>query len=420
MFDSEVLELTGGRIGDVSPTLSKWIAEGNDPLKAAVQEAGKRGIDIFYSYRPNDIHDGGSNMAELATFKLKHPEWMIGKQPYGRETHLNFAIPDVRKLKLAYIEEVFRKYDFDGLLFDFMRSPPYFLPGEEPGNAPVLSGFLGEIREMLDRRGRERDCSIELAVRVGETVQACRLDGFDVATWMREGLIDILILGSGVIDIHVEAFRELSQGTGVLIYPCLYGWPSGYNPIPAALARGLALNYWAQGADGIYTQNWFPYREGNEYQVGLLKEIGDPASLATKSLMFAADRGKPVSSGYSHNWMQAVLPLRLVVGQAVEIPILVCADLGEASGSTRPFQLTMQIEFDRLPPALPISDGLRFTLNGTPLRDPEKSKESVCFQLSAGQLERGTNRLVIEILDPQPEKERHPLIVNAAEIRRSF
>jgi len=73
---------------------------------------------------------------------------------------------------------------------------------------------------------------------------ACRLDGFDVRAWAAEDLLDILILGSGTIDIEVESFRELTQETHVQIYPCLYGWPSRYNPISAFLARGLAANYW--------------------------------------------------------------------------------------------------------------------------------------------------------------------------------
>ena len=75
--------------------------------------------------------------------------------------------------------------------------------------------------------------------------------------------MDIIVLGSGVMDIEVEEFKALPAPHGVHVYPCLYGWPSGYSPIPAELAAGLALNYWSQGADGIYLFNWFPHTKNN-------------------------------------------------------------------------------------------------------------------------------------------------------------
>ena len=56
-YDSEVLELPGERIGEVHPELLRWIKEGNDPPKVVVREAKTRGLDVFYSFRINDIHD---------------------------------------------------------------------------------------------------------------------------------------------------------------------------------------------------------------------------------------------------------------------------------------------------------------------------------------------------------------------------
>ena len=206
----------------------------------------------LYSFRLNDTHDRGHPQL-LATFKKDHPEWSIGEgHAYGDKVSLNFAVPEVRDLKFAVVEEVFRKYDFDGLEIDFMRSPPYFLPGTEPDNAYILTRFMRRIRSHLDQRGEERGRPITLAARVNETIEGCRLDGFDVATWISEGLIDIIIMGSGAIDIEVAKFKELTSGTDVLVYPCLYGIAGAYRPTPVEMARALAVNYWHQGADGIY------------------------------------------------------------------------------------------------------------------------------------------------------------------------
>ena len=105
----------------------------------------------------------------------------------------------------------------------------------------VDAGLVEELGRDLDERAEQRGRRIEVAIRVDENALACRLNGFDVETWLAEDLLDMLILSSGTIDIEVEAFRDLVAGTHVQVHPCLYGWPSRYSPIPAALARGLAV-----------------------------------------------------------------------------------------------------------------------------------------------------------------------------------
>ena len=77
-YDSDVLELTGERIGEVDPSLRRLIQEGNDPPKIVVPAAKERGVDIFYSFRLNDCHDSFGHERLLATFKVEHPEWTIG------------------------------------------------------------------------------------------------------------------------------------------------------------------------------------------------------------------------------------------------------------------------------------------------------------------------------------------------------
>ena len=67
-YDSQVLERTGARAGQSRPYIDKWIAEGHDPPRVVVREAKQRGLDVFYSFRINDIHDAFMP-DEMATFK---------------------------------------------------------------------------------------------------------------------------------------------------------------------------------------------------------------------------------------------------------------------------------------------------------------------------------------------------------------
>ena len=161
------------------------------------------------------------------------------------------------------------------------------------------------------------------------------------------------ILGSGVIDIEIAEFQNLAHSRGILVYPCLYGWPSRYSPIPQSLAAGTALTYWNQGADGIYLFNWFPHSDNNSEQTGdwmtsMLSQIGNPVQLRNKQdqLMFAVDRGRP-SGEYPNNWLHCVLPQELVLDQFLSLRLRV----GERFDTQeRPAALKLQIQIDNLHP----------------------------------------------------------------------
>ena len=139
------------------------------------------------------------------------------------------------------------------------------------------------------------------------------------------------------IYIDVEAFRALAAGTYVRIYPCLYGWPSRYNPISPAMARELAANYWRQGADGIYLFNWFLHELKHRYQIDLMQKIGDPSTLTGREMTFAADCGfEDRPDDYDpNNWRFASLSAELWPAQT-ETPLRVPLMIGaQPSGQVR-------------------------------------------------------------------------------------
>ena len=395
-WDSEVLELTGQRSGKVMPLVQQLIEQGKDLPKMVVEEARQRDIEIFFSFRLNDTHDawGWQDNAEFPTFKAEHPEWLIGPGFANCTwTSLNFAIPEVRQLKFDVIREIFGRYDFDGLELDFLRGPPFFVPGTEPHNCHILTQWVRQIRHYLNQRAAERGRPIKLAAHVDENLEACRLDGFDVATWVREDLVDILTLGSGTIDIDVGHFKLLAEGTGVLVYPCLYGWPSKYNPIPAELARGIAANYRYQGADGIYTFNWFLNDLDNvRYQIPLLREIGDPEATVFKPMMFAADRGQP-DTCYSHNWMQAALPATVAEDEVIEVPILIGEDFATSAYQQRGLQLALRVECD----GLSEQDTLRVAVNERVVPTQRSDEQTVEARLAPSDLRQGPNQVKLHL-----------------------
>jgi hypothetical protein len=414
-YDSRVLERTGVRSGKPRTYIDKWIDEGNDPPRVVVREAKKRKLDVFYSFRINDIHDSFIP-DEMPTFKVEHPDWMIGERDYGGvksfKTALNFAVPEVRELKFRVVEELFQKYDFDGLEIDFLRSSPYFLPGTESENAHLLTQLLKRVREHLNARGKQRGRPIRLAVRVNESLRSCALDGYDISNWIKDGLVDIVTLGSGVMDIEVGELKRLAAKKGVWVYPCLYGWPSRYSPIPAELASGLAVNYHAQGADGIYLFNWFPHTKNNSestgpYMAGLLKQLGDSNDLRReqKKLMFAADRGRP-QRAYQYNWLHCVLPEALPTNRKLTVTMRVFAKFQQQS------RLQLQLHVDNLK----ADDVVTVHLNGKAVEGwTATAGKRLDSWIKADQLRFGANRLELQ-LTKQSADSAAPRVVTALEL----
>ena len=415
-YQSDVLELTGQRIGKVNPHLQKMLSEGLDPPEIVVREAHKRDIDIFFSFRINDVHDRFLP-EELPVFKVDHPEWLIGERDYGKtmsgKTSLNFALQEVRDLKYRIAEEVMTKYDFDGIEIDFLRSPPYFLPDQVQTHSHLLTDYLRRVRQLLDHLGQQRGRRLWLAVRVDESLDACRRDGFEVREWIKHSLVDHLIMGSGVIDIEVSSFRRLARGSRTLIYPCLYGWPSKYSPIPESLARGLALNYHRQGGDGIYLFNWFPHAHNNSENHGpylptLLKQVGHPLTVIVgEELMFVAERGTQDFS-YPNNWLHARLPANLSGKEPLHLEVQVgavraelarCSEIllrVEATGVVGRDELSVQLNGRKVP---------GFSLVG------ENSRST---PISHKLLRHGTNQVSLSF-HPGEDNQR-TLHINAVEI----
>lgn len=87
-----------------------------DPLEWIVQEAHKRGIELYawvnpYRYAPSGSSWGQSELDYIHT----HPDWLLTTD---YETVLNPGIPEVRQRVVDVCKDIITKYDVDGLVFD--------------------------------------------------------------------------------------------------------------------------------------------------------------------------------------------------------------------------------------------------------------------------------------------------------------
>lgn len=94
----------------------RGVAPPFDPFAYIVQEAHKRGIEVYawvnpYRYSPKSTQWGQSDLDYVHT----HPEWLM-KTDY--ETVLNPGLPQVRQRVVDVCKDIITKYDCDGLVFD--------------------------------------------------------------------------------------------------------------------------------------------------------------------------------------------------------------------------------------------------------------------------------------------------------------
>ena len=121
-----------------------------------------------------------------------------------------------------------------------------------------MTDFVRLVRLMTLEVERKRGRPLLLAARVPDSLIGAKMDGFDLETWARKHLVDILVPGSRALDNDLENFRRITRGTHIKIYPChdTHHASDGYQYQPIEVMRGIITNWWSRGADGIQTLNY--------------------------------------------------------------------------------------------------------------------------------------------------------------------
>ena len=355
-------------------TMLQWSIE-NDPWPDVVQATHDAAIRFWVSMRFNDVHPRGW----ISRFRANHPEYELGDQcPSALHTPdsafmgvrckgFNFAIPEVRAFRLALLEEACSRYDVDGFEWDFTRHHGHFFPDVEKGRR-TLNDYLREAREALDRIGKDRGRPIGFGVVVSATPEICHDEGMDVATWIRDGIVDYVTPSAGgpsVTNPFFAPFLDMARGTECLIYGCtsemLDGrWAPNWGPPPAGTLRAGALNAWREGVDGIYLYNFNVQVQANRRDdFILLGQLGNAATLefADKTYMLTSCHNKPHLEIYEYQ-----LPLELdprPSGPGKSVHFFVGDDLARA----RKLKLLESL-FLAVRTSAPCDEEVEFLLNG--------------------------------------------------------
>jgi len=404
-----------------------------DPSIVVSDYCRKNNIEIFGSIRMNDCHDAFDHLPfpkPVYPLKVEHPEMLLGDESQqgtvddglaaAMWSGLDFEHKEVREDRLWWIEHTARSYDMDGVDLNFFRMPWYFKLGEEEKNMPLMTKLVREARRCLDEIGRQRGRPVLLGVRLPDTLATCNLIGLDIETWLRERLVDRMLIGSGHMCYSTPAEELIALGHRfeVPVYPCIecHEYSNIYN-LGGGNLRGAATNLWSCGADGIYMFNfWYlpapgtrRYSRGFGSRLGFgrtapeiynkyLTEIADPQKLKYLDKSFAVH----VRGWEQYQQASAPAPLPAVFqkheGQySCSVPVRIGDDIAEAlcKGKLRDIVLRLQI-----------SDGvcdknLAVTFNDAPAKsmvsDDRMMVDYHSLEIEPRAVRQGVNQIKVDI-----------------------
>ena len=255
LFTAFWSELPSSKLTDIFPWRPPGMDEaGMDPLKILIDRCHHHGMKFIADIRMNDRHGDRQGIAK------EHPEWII----LGSAN--DYALDEVREAMLAFTKEVLDGYEVDGIEYDYMRWCHMFKPGEGKENAHLLTEFTRKTRQLLDDKAKRRGIDrLEFGVRVPQSIAECDYLGFDVATWVKEGLVDFVVPSDFMhsdTNMRTEDFVKLAEGTSCKIYPAIHnrismdGPNEHYRLMNLANMRAAAQNFYGFGADGVSPYNY--------------------------------------------------------------------------------------------------------------------------------------------------------------------
>ncbi len=455
LYDTQVGEVYGRGMTELENPNFRRLAQnvlglleqGTDPLEIWAARTRELGMEFWASLRMNDIHKDWVERwpSKRGRWERDRPHVAIGKDVpdryvslYGRDFSyaFDYAQQEVRDLKFGLIEEICRDYDVDGIELDFLSHPMVFKKGREEAAVPIMTGFVRRIRNRLEEIERQKGRRITLMVRVLPTLALNRKIGFDVMTWIREDLVDMVAPATrGYLDMMPDlvSFVEAARGTRVQVvggisdlYVTDYtGSKTGRASLE--MMRAAAQSLWGQGVSGLHLFNFDTHASGIQRHNAvnslidtsrnpllgpeerqMLMEIGDSGLISRKDKHYFITRDMAARTPDEGGEMQ--LPVDLGAGQEKTLRLFVGDDLEGAreDGVIESVSLVVSLSgYSRW------DDDLRLELNGRGLRGEMGSWE---LRFENAPVRQGLNELTIRLRRRNGKPPLKPIRVQGVEV----
>ena len=196
--------------------MPELVKAGVDPIAETVKWCRKNGKEavVCLSANPMGSHSSRPTSDKPITswyaylwpdFKASNTDCLIdpsgaGKAAYGSGNCVDYSHAKVRDKLAAIANEIAAKYDIDGIMIDFMRSPTLFRSVAEGGTAApkeveLISQMMQRIKGSCKAASTRLGHSVSLAARVPDSVGYCKDIGVDLQGWLDTKMLDYVVLG---------------------------------------------------------------------------------------------------------------------------------------------------------------------------------------------------------------------------------
>lgn len=286
------------RRGDklAAETLHQLASDGVDTLHVVASACHEAGMSCYASLRMNGDYPAswmGESLPRMlnSTFWWQHPEFRVRGKKGEDLTKLSYAFPEVRAFKLGILREAAER-DIDGINLDFLRHPPCFgyeeplitafktKHGQDPREvaaddplwlqlrADLMTGFLRDVRQLLDDAGQKKGRHLGLSARVDW--KECKNWGCDIDTWLKEGVLDYLVIAQhtlGGYEFDIAPFVQKAKGSGCAILFGEEATLSGHDTTPAE-DKAIAAGKMKPPVRGVFTLDQYKSRAAKWYAAG--------------------------------------------------------------------------------------------------------------------------------------------------------
>jgi len=268
------------------------IDSGTDPLMLVCEHAQRRGFQFLPGLLLNMVHTPHDRVTNcrVADFTTEHPEWQVGEDgeeafpeaQYDNPQRLSFAVSEVRENRLAVIAELLGDYPADGIELNMQDYAPFIGRREVAEHTATMTAWMRNIRRLCDEAAAAQGRDKRLVIRVDATLPGNRAMGMDVESWMKEGIVDVVIAMQvvGGFENDTSGLREVvaaAVGTEVRV---LAGMEATNKPeLSRAVVAAAASNAYATGVGGVFFHTYYPMPKRYPYDddaTGRLRFMGHP------------------------------------------------------------------------------------------------------------------------------------------------
>ena len=301
----------------------RWAAQhGQDSFTVLSRLCRRAGMEFHASLRLNRFSPPGGHFG-MAMHEISNGKWWFDHPELRKRSggpQVDYAKPEVRKFILDILMEL-ASFDVTGINLDFTRWPP--IADIQYHDYNVLTSFIMEVRQALDRLEQAKSCKRVLSASVVDGYHARVKDRLltladqkiDLEAWLASGALDFICVQAWDHAEYIKMAKRHKVPYYAVVDNCPIDAPGGSrlhphwkgkeDPLPGEDAMDcppfnshldpteydqFALRAYRAGADGVCLHNCY---EGWKSS-GRLGHIGEIAERVKSGAIFGQEMATPM------------------------------------------------------------------------------------------------------------------------------